>query len=688
MKTKDNQLHANFFKFTEDNKRKVKCKFCGHKSAENVTRMREHINSCERVPQRPKTPVTPVPGHTLTPLLPSLEAENAESSPTTSAVPSTTASASKFVEPAAVTGKCNVKIDKFLDRMSADEQQKGDTLFARAVYSTGIPLSFTENDHVQEFFAFIRPTWKPPSRFLLSESLLEAELKTSTEDVRSMIASADVLAVVTDGWTNVNMKPIINFLITTPTPVFVKSIETGQQEHTADYIAHEISAVIQEHNPSKVLAVVSDNASAMRKAWEFVTFEFPHIQCYGCTAHVFNLLAQDICKMKTVSSVISNAKSVIKFFKYRQIPRAVLEKMHCTSDPGCQVRAVVLPVATRWGSNAQALERLLHMKNALQKAVVDKKLEKSLHSQKEIRKLVLDEVVFWPQVENLHKLLKPVADAITMLEGDNPQLGKVIQLFAKLDRTMNELAAESPLTKKEEQELRGRLNYRFNYCMRGIHFAANLLDPRYCGKTLTDEMLGCAYTSIAQIAANTEGCDSNKVLSELSLFCGRLGIFATSVIWQASHSVQPYIWWKGLVASSTPQLAVVASKILQMPPTSAASERNWSIYGNVQSKSRSRLTDTHAQKLVYIKHNMDVLKHAETQVSGKETGLKACKKNVTGHKGQKACKQNEPESLAMVDGWKLSFKLPKSLLAVSYNNSSKTGHRTILHISKIQSQVI
>ena len=165
MKTKDNQLHANFFKFTEDNKRKVKCKFCGHKSAENVTRMREHINSCERVPQRPKTPVTPVPGHTLTPLLPSLEAENAESSPTTSAVPSTTASASKFVEPAAVTGKCNVKIDKFLDRMSADEQQKGDTLFARAVYSTGIPLSFTENDHVQEFFAFIRPTWKPPSRF-------------------------------------------------------------------------------------------------------------------------------------------------------------------------------------------------------------------------------------------------------------------------------------------------------------------------------------------------------------------------------------------------------------------------------------------------------------------------------------------------------------------------------------------
>jgi hypothetical protein len=101
-----------------------------------------------------------------------------------------------------------------------------------------------------------------------------------------------------------------------------------------------------------------------------------------------------------------------------------------------------------------------------------------------------------------------------MLEGDNPQLGKVIQLFAKLDKTMHDLAAESPLTKKEEKELRERLNYRFNYCVRDIHFAANLLDPRYCGKTLIDEMLGCAYTCISNIVANTEGCDSNTVMSE------------------------------------------------------------------------------------------------------------------------------------------------------------------------------
>ena len=50
----------------------------------------------------------------------------------------------------------------------------------------GIALSFTENEHVQEFSAFTRPSWKLRSWFKLSESLLQAQIRTSTEDVRAM----------------------------------------------------------------------------------------------------------------------------------------------------------------------------------------------------------------------------------------------------------------------------------------------------------------------------------------------------------------------------------------------------------------------------------------------------------------------------------------------------------------------
>jgi len=66
MKTKDSHLHARFIKFTENNKRKVKCKYCGHKSAENVTRMREHIEGCSKVPKRELHPVQTTCGEELT----------------------------------------------------------------------------------------------------------------------------------------------------------------------------------------------------------------------------------------------------------------------------------------------------------------------------------------------------------------------------------------------------------------------------------------------------------------------------------------------------------------------------------------------------------------------------------------------------------------------------------------------
>jgi hypothetical protein len=48
----------------------------------------------------------------------------------------------------------------------------------------------------------------------------------------------------------------------------------------------------------------------------------------------------------------------------------------------------------------------------------------------------------------------------------------------------------------------------------------------------------------------------------------------------------------------------VASIILQIPPTSATSERNWSLFGNTHTKARNRLTNTRIEKLVTIAENV------------------------------------------------------------------------------------
>lgn len=106
--------------------------------------------------------------------------------------------------------------------------------------------------------------------------------------------------------------------MTTPSPVFLKSIETNHNRHTGEYIAHEISSVINEVGNDKVIAVVTDNASNMKADWKIVKDNFPDVSTVGCAAHGLNLLLQDISKIGTFNLIITKSKEIIRYFKQKQ----------------------------------------------------------------------------------------------------------------------------------------------------------------------------------------------------------------------------------------------------------------------------------------------------------------------------------------------------------------------------------
>lgn len=51
-----------------------------------------------------------------------------------------------------------------------------------------------------------------------------------------------------DGWSNVRNESIINF-VTSPKPVFYKSLQTLTQSHTGNYMAKVIIELIEEIDP-------------------------------------------------------------------------------------------------------------------------------------------------------------------------------------------------------------------------------------------------------------------------------------------------------------------------------------------------------------------------------------------------------------------------------------------------------
>ena len=65
------------------------------------------------------------------------------------------------------------------------------------------------------------------------------------------------------------------------------------------------------------------------------------------------------------------------------------------------------------------------------------------------------------------------------------------------------------------------------------------------------------------------------------------------------------VWWKGNFPKCS--LTPLATAILSLPTSAAATERNWSVRGAIHTKSRNRLKTDRTTKLCYIKHNLVLL---------------------------------------------------------------------------------
>ena len=86
------------------------------------------------------------------------------------------------------------------------------------------------------------------------------------------------VSVVSDGWTDSQRKPLINFMATFEgVPVFLKAIG-GIKEYKDKYYIYELLMnVIKEIGPEKVVQVIIDNAYVMKATGSLIEAEYPYI---------------------------------------------------------------------------------------------------------------------------------------------------------------------------------------------------------------------------------------------------------------------------------------------------------------------------------------------------------------------------------------------------------------------------
>lgn len=134
------------------------------------------------------------------------------------------------------------------------------------------------------------------------------------------------------------------------------------------------------------------------------------------------------------------------------------------------------------------------------------------------------------------------------------------------------------------------------------------LDPRYCGKALKEEY---SFTMIANEISKYVSQDLNGQLAEeLLYYNNKTGPFNLSMFWKPEATKNPINWWSGL-QSEVPILGKLAIKLMSIPASNAASERNWSNFGFIQNINRNRLTNERTFKLISIYANLRLINNQQ-----------------------------------------------------------------------------
>lgn len=205
------------------------------------------------------------------------------------------------------------------------QQEIINTHLARAIYASGCPLSLVENTYWRKAFEVLRPSYKLPSRFHLTNKYLEEEYETIKRKCQENLKLTTSVAILCDGWTNIRYT-------------------CHTKSHTAKYMCEEISKVIEEIGSRKVIALCTDNASNMKKAWDLLQEKYPALECYGCLAHGLNLIFADCLKIATIDQIITECTTMIKMIKHSHLLLAKFKEKQGEKRTSTTLK---LPVKTR-----------------------------------------------------------------------------------------------------------------------------------------------------------------------------------------------------------------------------------------------------------------------------------------------------------------------------------------------------
>lgn len=439
----------------------------------------------------------------------------------------------------------------------------------------------------------------------VSEKLGNALSVALTFDIWSVRKGARGFGCLTAHYINTNGE-LVNLIL---------NFERMKFPHDGDTICKFIARTIKSHNlEGRVIGITTDNASnnlaAIRKLSSMnltpVNLDFVH---YKCVAHVIDLGIKDaMIDLKETVKPVREAVMAIRSSRKRK--ELFISKQSALIAAGKQSTNEPLELAEdvdhRWNSALILLERAFLLRTA-----IDQMLEG-------VKGLETLEKIDWPTLEIVVNFLKPFHDSTKRVcSGTEITIALVSVLVPRLVNHCVKFESSSNISiQAAARALRSKLTDYECELYNPIVNLAYVLHPKYKTKNLSDEMIKIVQSQLKKLLDETQVPLSDSTTSmEDFLFdqsdddddeepFDELETYLRSRR-ERTASDAP-IWWRNN-AGQYPKMSNLARKILPLQATSVASERVFSVAGDVDTKTRNRLSDESVENIVIYKSWMQFL---------------------------------------------------------------------------------
>ncbi|XP_070008994.1 uncharacterized protein [Nicotiana sylvestris] len=477
--------------------------------------------------------------------------------------------------------------------------------FARWVYDAGLPFNCVNYDTFGDFIEAVGqygPGMKPPTYHEIRGPYLNKEVEETNKIVEEhkVVWNKYGCSIMMDKWTARTGKMIINVLVNSPRgSLFLESIDASDSSTDHIKMFTLFQNTIEKIGPSKVVQVVTDNASENKKAGGMIEGAYKNVYWTPCAAHCINLMFGDIFREKPFSTVFGQGVRLHSYISQRPLLLNMMRRFTMQKN-------LVKPGKTRFATAFLTLHSIHCQKNNLRKMVTSEEWSKSKFAKesagKEVARIILS-YSFWNNVLHALKIGGPLVKVLRLVDGEQkPSMGYLYEAMDRAKETIQASFSDEQKYAKVFQIIDARWDEQLH---RPLHAAGLILNPSlFYEQHEKNSLAKEVWTGFHQVVIklNPDEDLQEKIVDQLAIYKAAEGLFKLRLAIKQRTTKSPVEWWDQY-GVETPELQAFAIKVLSLTCSSSGCERNWSVFEHIHTKKRNRLTLKRLHNLVFIKYN-------------------------------------------------------------------------------------